>query len=1150
MGITHFVRRCVSGALLLLRMIRCLNPGSPNAVTAYYCALCVTTGLAGAEELRKHYSLPSGDAVTTLRQFATDSGEQIVYMVDNVRGERTNAVKGKFASREALERMLAGTRLIAAQDPKTGALVVGRKRIAPPGEAVKSLKKNDTSNSQTPRPMKTNRLLSRLAATLALLVSPITHADVSAQPTAELRGRVSNRATGDNLGNAIVRIEGTSHVAYTERDGSYILRNLPPGQATVRVTYPGLDAASANVDLSPAAIARQDFALVSDIYVLPEYTVAGSREGNALAIARQERASTVLNSVSSDAFGSISQNNIANVLRRLPGIVGEMTAANVSSISVRGMDEQHTVVSIDGTAGAGASQFTDGIGDAVYPTGRASLPLGSVPAEFIESVEVVKTPTADMDADSLGGSINLKTKSAYDSTGRLLKLTVGSNYNLTHGSKVDANSNNKSYIFPSLQLVYGDVYDVLGNQNNLGLLLTAKHYVSPEVTGVTQVDPAADWDFEGPTLPERILFPTSLQFSRNESTSFNVKLDYKLWEKSKISLSAGYTNYKRFKDDSRPRLDGGTRAVDVGPILSESSDTLWVFRNQQQVFLRQIVLNEVETWRWNVQGDHRLESAHITWDLTYSPSRQEDSWMATQNIIAADLISFNWDRSNFDKPVFIQTGGRDIRENNMDNVTRFRAFARDDIMTHDVFGARLDVEKHFGDSSIIPLTVKAGLRYRQEERDLNQNRFDSEAFPTIGRDFSTYVDPTFTYDWPGGLPNTYIPDTRRFFADAGIRYVPEGAPDNPVLPYVYDPAVVQERNSIRDSSRNDWVSRDGVSAVFLQGEFELARELRMTAGIRFERTKVTLTTPFEDLQAPPPVERWTSRRTFRTEYDNVFPNLQFRYEPWKRVIFRAAYSTTIGRPKIADLAPRMSANEVTEVVSFGNAALKPQEGKNIDLSVEYYFEPVGVLSLGVFRKKLNNFVAPASFIITGNEYDMDLSEFVGWEGRTKENVGNGTVEGLEFNYSQQFSFLPGRWRGLGVFFNWTALTSSGDFGEYNPPPNIPLKNVLPKFRPESGNVGISYAYGRWDLRLMWNYVAAYLEFPDFVDFSRSLYRGSRDQFDFFATYQLTPRFQIYLDLINIGPENDRAYFGKVAPARQRDTFWLSTMLSTGVKMSF
>jgi iron complex outermembrane receptor protein len=81
---------------------------------------------AAVVESKRSYNLPSGDAATTLNQFAGASGQQIIFMMDKVKGERTNAIAGDYAARDALDRMLAGTGLSAARDPATGAFVAAQ----------------------------------------------------------------------------------------------------------------------------------------------------------------------------------------------------------------------------------------------------------------------------------------------------------------------------------------------------------------------------------------------------------------------------------------------------------------------------------------------------------------------------------------------------------------------------------------------------------------------------------------------------------------------------------------------------------------------------------------------------------------------------------------------------------------------------------------------------------------------------------------------------------------------------------------------------------------------------------------------------------------------------------------------------------------
>ena len=130
MFVTHFFEYGVSGVKHLLRMAQKIYPASPVFAAAFCCAIGVTV-TSGATAATKSYNVPGGDAAATLTQFARHSGCQIVYLVENVRGEKTLPVRGEYVALEALRVMLGGTALFAVQDESTGALVVSRKRPSP-----------------------------------------------------------------------------------------------------------------------------------------------------------------------------------------------------------------------------------------------------------------------------------------------------------------------------------------------------------------------------------------------------------------------------------------------------------------------------------------------------------------------------------------------------------------------------------------------------------------------------------------------------------------------------------------------------------------------------------------------------------------------------------------------------------------------------------------------------------------------------------------------------------------------------------------------------------------------------------------------------------------------------------------------------------
>src|SRR5688572_7272399 len=93
-------------------------PSLIGAIVLIVLAMRMPAAVPASEKM---FLLPSGDASATLQQFAAQSGEQIVYMVDNVRGEKTRPIQGRFTPRAALDRMLEGTLLVASHDPATGA---------------------------------------------------------------------------------------------------------------------------------------------------------------------------------------------------------------------------------------------------------------------------------------------------------------------------------------------------------------------------------------------------------------------------------------------------------------------------------------------------------------------------------------------------------------------------------------------------------------------------------------------------------------------------------------------------------------------------------------------------------------------------------------------------------------------------------------------------------------------------------------------------------------------------------------------------------------------------------------------------------------------------------------------------------------------
>ena len=95
-------------------------------IAAFAFVLALSGATSAADQAKKSYQLPAGDAAATLKRFSELSGEQIVYPVDAVRGVQTNALSGELSARDALDRLIAGTELRVVQDASSGALAINR----------------------------------------------------------------------------------------------------------------------------------------------------------------------------------------------------------------------------------------------------------------------------------------------------------------------------------------------------------------------------------------------------------------------------------------------------------------------------------------------------------------------------------------------------------------------------------------------------------------------------------------------------------------------------------------------------------------------------------------------------------------------------------------------------------------------------------------------------------------------------------------------------------------------------------------------------------------------------------------------------------------------------------------------------------------
>jgi TonB-dependent receptor len=244
-----------------------------------------------------------------------------------------------------------------------------------------------------------------------------------------------------------------------------------------------------------------------------------------------------------------------------------------------------------------------------------------------------------------------------------------------------------------------------------------------------------------------------------------------------------------------------------------------------------------------------------------------------------------------------------------------------------------------------------------------------------------------------------------------------------------------------------------------------------------------------------------------------------------RLVTRLSYATNIGRPAIGQLIPRTTANIENQTLSTSNPSLKPQLANNFDATAEYYFEPAGVVSAGVFLKELKNFIYTQGGILVPAGADNGFGgDYAGYTLTTQRNGGSAKIKGLELSYSQQFTFLPGFWSGLSAFANMTRMQAEGNYGNGNALGTGPAALTPPAkiagFNPFIANLGISYIKGRASVRFQYNMRDRYLVTYN-VNESRQVYLTARNTLDIKTVYHFSRRFDVYLDVVNALNEPDR-----------------------------
>ena len=1005
------------------------------------------------------------------------------------------------------------------------------------------------------------RLLALWTAALGAVIVSLaqTNSATSAARTSEaglqtgaVTGRVQNEVTGKFLNEVRVKVMGTLVETSTDQFGTYRLNNLPSGPVELEFYYTGLDTQRATTVINPGAINEKDIILTNAVQYgskggvvkLDSFVVAATREmaGQALAVNEQRYAGNIKNVLSSDTHGDVTEGNIAEFMKHMPGVVVNYGDANANSISVRGLADNLTGVTIDGAPPANTA----------YNNSR-TFQFTQVSINTMSRIELTKVPLPSTPADSLAGSINLISKSAFERSRAELNyrgyLTLNSDDFTLRTTPFPYEEYNYKAI-PGFDLTYSKPVN-----KRFGFVITA----STNVLYMPQDYSQTVWNVVGtstnatpatPYLQTYSLIDAPKRVGRFDS---GIKADWRVTDNSVLSLGLQF-NYHR-DDNANNTLTAtagtvGTPSVAGGTSLSYSPTTTVGATGRGAVSMSNghhhyagPLLSQNLRYRFD-NGDWRVEAG-----LSNSVSKTTFRYgkyghFRSLGVSLRDAARVTFTGINGWHAPRIQAFDNNNQEIDIYNLNSYQLINASDAlkdMSDKIKSADLSVRRELR-LAPFPVALQIGGSAREQTRDTRQ---PSIVYNYAGPNGSTsaipYAAQVYKTDSPFGFSNVPWVSPRRAFA----------AWENDRSLFTMTPGQLVANETSRIAT-SEYIN-EKVSAAFAQTDLRLFNNrLKVITGVRYEKTEDDGLGPLVDSAAvfvrnldgsfartPAGVRirkpeagaagsmeelRLTRKeRGYRAvkSYDGSYPSLHLNLNAAENLVVRFAWAQTYGRPNFTEIIPNSSVsendidlsnnpnpNQVRGTINIRNTGLKPWTADNYDLSIEYYTQNGGVFSAGVFTKKIKGFFGAASRIATAEDIatlGLD-ARYVGWILNTKFNAGDATVSGIEFNVSQSLRGL-GRWGNhVQIFANGTKLDLDGG-----------AETDWRGFTPEILNWGVTFSKKPITVMAKWQYrgEAQMAPVAGLGTVDAFTVEGARTLLDLNAEYQFTRRLSFFANARNV-----------------------------------
>ncbi|MFZ0454633.1 MAG: TonB-dependent receptor [Ignavibacteriaceae bacterium] len=837
-----------------------------------------------------------------------------------------------------------------------------------------------------------------------------------------IEGTVKDKSTGEALPGANVIVKGTSLGAATDLDGKFLIRNLPVGKQNLEISYVGYNTINVDVTIAANKTLQEDFSLEAKTLEGQTVTVTAQARGQLSAINQQLSSSNLVNVVSAEKMQELPDANLAESIGRLPGISLQRNAGEAYAVTIRGLSPKYNEVTIEGVPMASTN----------YQNREVDLSLLS--DNLIKAVEVSKTLRPDMDADALGGVVNLTLRTAQ----------------------------------PGLH------YDVRANGGYNNLRDTYKNY---KFTGTVSNRFLSD--------KIGILAQGNIELKQLPSDQFNAAYDVPIYDPATDQFSVGTQN-ANLTDASTKRhrygislvMDYTSDLVDVKfyNVFDQKNDSNITRSNLSRFssndFYDQIFINETKTKQetHSIQAMFKLGNTELPVSLSYTKGEQNVPNGLEFDFLQTGVSTFSANQRIYQPPsVLIAEMG--VINPTSQNTTFWQDAVNDTKLTDESYDVKLDWKAPFKLSDSFSGYLKVGGKYHSVRR--TSNRAQQNLYMLYGAGAGTRKDLIATYPFLNGLNSNLQAGIPAYpFVDHG--YTRTNILGYPIGPswnvyqladmqntYYYgkvvgnDTIIAPHKNlggywvNGPNSFNQNYVDNESTTAGYIMGEFNVGSDLTIVPGARYQQEKTDISAYHirvnggnqTGLDGTPPKFVETKRN-----YPHWFPSVNVKYKATDNIQLLGALYRSVSLPSYGNVNPLVQLTDNAPLVA-GNPILKPATAWNLDLGVSLFSNDIGLFTVDLFYKEITdliynmqNFYPYSPYPIIGAPADLadrlpDRSYFdTTWATSASRRLTKGPIpmndpekaylRGIEFSWQTHLWYLPGVLSGIVLDLNLSLMSSN------------------------------------------------------------------------------------------------------------------------------